>query len=271
MQVPAACRHRRRRDRRLVRRECADRTWPCGVGLRAGCGARGDRGRRVSHAQQRTPPAKDGTGIGGGEMGRACRSRFALFPPRRSADRAGSGDGLLGLERDIRNAPRRPRCDAGRCPAGRRRAHRASLHRLRAERRPGAGVVRQWRLAPKPTSSSRRTASIPSFGRMCSRPRSRCSRDPSRIGAWCRMSAFRIGRSTAGKCGSARESTSWPFPVRAGKLINYVGFVPADEEMKESWSAPGDPDVLRREFAGWDPRIAAPAEGSSADLPLGAV
>jgi salicylate hydroxylase len=45
------------------------------------------------------------------------------------------------------------------------------------------------------------------------------------------------------------------FPVRAGKLINYVGFVPSDEEMKESWSAPGDPDILRREFAGWDPRI----------------
>lgn len=46
------------------------------------------------------------------------------------------------------------------------------------------------------------------------------------------------------------------FPVRAGKMINHVGFVPADEEMKESWSAPGDPEVLRREFAGWDPRIA---------------
>ena len=45
------------------------------------------------------------------------------------------------------------------------------------------------------------------------------------------------------------------FPVRAGEFINYVGFVPADEEMKESWSAPGDPDVLRAEFAGWDPRI----------------
>ena len=41
------------------------------------------------------------------------------------------------------------------------------------------------------------------------------------------------------------------FPVRSGTLINYVGFVPADEEMKESWSLPGDPDVLRREFAGW--------------------
>jgi salicylate hydroxylase len=45
------------------------------------------------------------------------------------------------------------------------------------------------------------------------------------------------------------------FPVRAGELINYVGFVPADAQMKESWSAPGDPDVLREEFAGWDPRI----------------
>ena len=45
------------------------------------------------------------------------------------------------------------------------------------------------------------------------------------------------------------------FPVRAGKLINFVGFVPADKEMKESWSAPGSPDTLRQEFAGWDPRI----------------
>ena len=45
------------------------------------------------------------------------------------------------------------------------------------------------------------------------------------------------------------------FPVRHGTMINYVGFMPADEEMKESWSAPGDPAVLRREFEGWDPRI----------------
>ncbi len=47
------------------------------------------------------------------------------------------------------------------------------------------------------------------------------------------------------------------FPVRHGEMIAYVGFVPADEEMQESWSATGDPDVLRREFEGWDPRIAA--------------
>jgi salicylate hydroxylase len=45
------------------------------------------------------------------------------------------------------------------------------------------------------------------------------------------------------------------FPVRASELVNYVGFVPADQEMKESWSALGDADVLRAEFAGWDPRI----------------
>ncbi len=45
------------------------------------------------------------------------------------------------------------------------------------------------------------------------------------------------------------------FPVRHGTMVNYVGFVPTDEEMKESWSAPGDPDNLRREFEGWDPRI----------------
>jgi len=45
------------------------------------------------------------------------------------------------------------------------------------------------------------------------------------------------------------------FPVRHGTMVNYVGFVPAGEEMKESWSAPGDPAVLRREFEGWDPRI----------------
>jgi salicylate hydroxylase len=47
------------------------------------------------------------------------------------------------------------------------------------------------------------------------------------------------------------------FPVRHGTMVNYVGFVPTDEEMKESWSAPGNPDILRREFHGWDPRIGA--------------
>jgi salicylate hydroxylase len=47
------------------------------------------------------------------------------------------------------------------------------------------------------------------------------------------------------------------YPVRAGQLINYVGFIPTDRQMKESWSAPGDPAVLAQEFAGWDPLVAA--------------
>jgi salicylate hydroxylase len=47
------------------------------------------------------------------------------------------------------------------------------------------------------------------------------------------------------------------YPVRANQLLNYVGFVPTDEQMRESWSAPGDPAVLAREFAGWDPQVEA--------------
>ncbi|QAY59161.1 2-polyprenyl-6-methoxyphenol hydroxylase [Microbacterium protaetiae] len=45
------------------------------------------------------------------------------------------------------------------------------------------------------------------------------------------------------------------FPVRGGRMLNYVGFIPSDDRVRESWSAPGDPDELRAAFAGWDPRI----------------
>src|SRR3954451_22565237 len=45
------------------------------------------------------------------------------------------------------------------------------------------------------------------------------------------------------------------FPVRHGTMVNYVGFVPSDGQMKESWSAPGDPEVLRHAFEGWDRRV----------------
>jgi salicylate hydroxylase len=47
------------------------------------------------------------------------------------------------------------------------------------------------------------------------------------------------------------------YPVRAGQLVNYVGFVPTDTLTKESWSAPGDPAALARAFAGWDPLVEA--------------
>jgi len=46
------------------------------------------------------------------------------------------------------------------------------------------------------------------------------------------------------------------FPVRAGRLLNYVGFVQSDTSVRESWSAPGDPAALAGQFAGWDPVIA---------------
>jgi salicylate hydroxylase len=42
------------------------------------------------------------------------------------------------------------------------------------------------------------------------------------------------------------------FPVRGGRLLNYVGFVPTRTETIESWSAIGDRDELAASFAGWD-------------------
>ena len=45
------------------------------------------------------------------------------------------------------------------------------------------------------------------------------------------------------------------FPVRAGKLLNYVGFVPTKDATPESWSAVGDRDELAASFAGWDARV----------------
>src|SRR6187401_2787393 len=47
------------------------------------------------------------------------------------------------------------------------------------------------------------------------------------------------------------------FPVRAGELLNYVGFVRSDEPMKESWSAAGGPAALAEAFNGWDPMVQA--------------
>lgn len=45
------------------------------------------------------------------------------------------------------------------------------------------------------------------------------------------------------------------FPVRAGELLNYVGFVPSPTKVRESWSAEGNPEALAAHFAGWDPVI----------------
>jgi salicylate hydroxylase len=45
------------------------------------------------------------------------------------------------------------------------------------------------------------------------------------------------------------------YPVRSGRLLNYVGFVPTENETIESWFAPGDVEELSASFDGWDPRI----------------
>jgi salicylate hydroxylase len=45
------------------------------------------------------------------------------------------------------------------------------------------------------------------------------------------------------------------YPVRSGRLFNYVGFVPTKNETTESWSAVGDRDELAASFGGWDPRV----------------
>lgn len=47
------------------------------------------------------------------------------------------------------------------------------------------------------------------------------------------------------------------YPLRQRKLFNYVGFVPSDRPLKESWSAEGDVSELAAEFGSqeWDPRL----------------
>jgi salicylate hydroxylase len=45
------------------------------------------------------------------------------------------------------------------------------------------------------------------------------------------------------------------FPVRAGQLLNYVGFVQSGTSVRESWSAVGDPAALAAHFTGWDPVV----------------
>ncbi|ORW24368.1 hypothetical protein AWC19_09680 [Mycobacterium palustre] len=56
---------------------------------------------------------------------------------------------------------------------------------------------------------------------------------------------------------NGQEKYFLTYALRSGELRNFVGFVPADQQMRESWSAPGDPAVLAAEFAGWDPQLEA--------------
>jgi salicylate hydroxylase len=42
------------------------------------------------------------------------------------------------------------------------------------------------------------------------------------------------------------------YPVSAGALLNVVGLVPADLDVEESWSAPGDVAALAAAYDRWD-------------------
>jgi salicylate hydroxylase len=42
------------------------------------------------------------------------------------------------------------------------------------------------------------------------------------------------------------------YPVASGRLMNMVAFVPTNLDSEESWTAPGDLNALRAEYAGWD-------------------
>ena len=45
------------------------------------------------------------------------------------------------------------------------------------------------------------------------------------------------------------------YPVRSGRLLNYVGFVPTKNETIKSWSAVGDREELAASFEGWDSQV----------------
>jgi salicylate hydroxylase len=49
------------------------------------------------------------------------------------------------------------------------------------------------------------------------------------------------------------------YPVRAGTLLNYVGFVPAEQTI-ESWSAIGDRNELVASFRDWNPSVTSVLE-----------
>ena len=169
------------------------------LGLRAGPGARRDRRRRLPHAERGAPSA----------------SASASAPPRRNTARWSARSrttsattatpiapvqvaDAVGLERDLRHAPRRPRRFPRRQSAG--AASSTAATAPPASRRAATPPASPSPTAPpsRPTSSSPPTASTPSFAPTSSRRRSRCSTAPSPTAASFRASACRTGRWTAG-------------------------------------------------------------------------
>lgn len=131
-----------------------------------------------------------------------------------------------------------------------------------AETKPSAGRPRRRCRHGRPPAGSRRRA-----GRRTARGQTPCCN-----ATWSSHSPrCSPGRSPTAEVLSADRLPEWrrdlaalwngdgkrflTFPVHAGQLRNFVGFVPADEQMRESWSTSGDPAALAAEFAGWDPHL----------------
>ena len=45
------------------------------------------------------------------------------------------------------------------------------------------------------------------------------------------------------------------YPLREGRLVNFVGIVERDDWSSDSWSTPGDRDECAADFAGWHPDV----------------
>ena len=104
------------------------------------------------------------------------------------------------------------------------------------------------------------------------RCRDRCRRHPFDTATLrCRALPARVlrrgglSRGDAGRPGAqlvvatSVGQLGWPWqtlpglPRARGHTAQLCGICPADEQMRESWSAPGDPAALAAEFADWDP------------------
>ena len=87
-----------------------------------------------------------------------------------------------------------------------------------------------------------------------SRPR-RNIRACALTAVWSPATSFPVGGEEAHQIWMGDGKHFMVFPVRSGRLLNYVGFVPTKNETVESWSAVGDRDEFAASFAGWDPRV----------------
>jgi hypothetical protein len=174
------CRNRRRRDRRPVRRQRADRARPPGFGLRAGACARRDRRRRVSDAQQRAPSAAGRPGAPRWRNGArgSARSRYfrhdgAPIAPVQVTDSSG-WNATFGM-------------------------HRADLVEMLAARCPPASCTPDTAAPASSRTATRRACRSPTAPRR-SRRRHRRRRHPLRASAL-RLSAVR-------RCSTARSPTA---------------------------------------------------------------